>query len=98
MFQTMQLLFPTADAQRPFSMLGLGDIVIPGITSILLWKLGAFIHLFAAIILSLFTNLLFIAPTMQVFLWHWHSALMSPEGSRASTSPAHLSGTQLVWV
>lgn len=26
-----QLLFPTADATRPFSMLGLGDIVIPGI-------------------------------------------------------------------
>uniref|UniRef100_M1AK49 Minor histocompatibility antigen H13 n=1 Tax=Solanum tuberosum TaxID=4113 RepID=M1AK49_SOLTU len=25
------LLFPTADAKRPFSMLGLGDIVIPGI-------------------------------------------------------------------
>ncbi|XBI43765.1 hypothetical protein VPH35_108496 [Triticum aestivum] len=25
------LLFPTADAARPFSMLGLGDIVIPGI-------------------------------------------------------------------
>lgn len=30
----LQLLFPTADAKRPFSMLGLGDIVIPGITSI----------------------------------------------------------------
>lgn len=27
----IKLLFPTADAQRPFSMLGLGDIVIPGI-------------------------------------------------------------------
>jgi minor histocompatibility antigen H13 len=26
----VQLLFPTADAARPFSMLGLGDIVIPG--------------------------------------------------------------------
>jgi len=26
----LQLLFPTADAVRPFSMLGLGDIVIPG--------------------------------------------------------------------
>ena len=25
-----QLLFPTADSARPFSMLGLGDIVIPG--------------------------------------------------------------------
>ncbi|KAJ4757165.1 Signal peptide peptidase family protein [Rhynchospora pubera] len=27
----IKLLFPTADATRPFSMLGLGDIVIPGI-------------------------------------------------------------------
>lgn len=27
----IKLLFPTADAVRPFSMLGLGDIVIPGI-------------------------------------------------------------------
>uniref|UniRef100_A0A9I9CHA4 Signal peptide peptidase n=1 Tax=Cucumis melo TaxID=3656 RepID=A0A9I9CHA4_CUCME len=27
----IKLLFPTADAARPFSMLGLGDIVIPGI-------------------------------------------------------------------
>ncbi|XP_019163968.1 PREDICTED: signal peptide peptidase [Ipomoea nil] len=27
----IKLLFPTADSQRPFSMLGLGDIVIPGI-------------------------------------------------------------------
>ncbi|KAF3653684.1 Signal peptide peptidase 1 [Capsicum annuum] len=27
----IKLLFPTADAKRPFSMLGLGDIVIPGI-------------------------------------------------------------------
>lgn len=27
---SMQLLFPTADSARPFSMLGLGDIVIPG--------------------------------------------------------------------
>ncbi|XP_015168289.1 signal peptide peptidase-like isoform X1 [Solanum tuberosum] len=27
----VMLLFPTADAKRPFSMLGLGDIVIPGI-------------------------------------------------------------------
>ncbi|XP_062024456.1 signal peptide peptidase [Rosa rugosa] len=27
----IKLLFPTADIQRPFSMLGLGDIVIPGI-------------------------------------------------------------------
>jgi hypothetical protein len=26
----LQLLFPTADSARPFSMLGLGDIVIPG--------------------------------------------------------------------
>jgi len=26
----LQLLFPTADSVRPFSMLGLGDIVIPG--------------------------------------------------------------------
>lgn len=25
-----QLLFPTSDLTRPFSMLGLGDIVIPG--------------------------------------------------------------------
>jgi hypothetical protein len=25
-----QLIFPTGDAARPFSMLGLGDIVIPG--------------------------------------------------------------------
>ncbi|XP_066321089.1 signal peptide peptidase 1-like [Miscanthus floridulus] len=28
---SIKLLFPTADAARPFSMLGLGDIVIPGI-------------------------------------------------------------------
>lgn len=27
----IKLLFPTADSSRPFSMLGLGDIVIPGI-------------------------------------------------------------------
>ncbi|MBA0844400.1 hypothetical protein Goarm_001500 [Gossypium armourianum] len=27
----IKLLFPTADSARPFSMLGLGDIVIPGI-------------------------------------------------------------------
>ncbi|KAI3807909.1 hypothetical protein L1987_23846 [Smallanthus sonchifolius] len=27
----IKLLFPTGDAARPFSMLGLGDIVIPGI-------------------------------------------------------------------
>ncbi|GAB2232744.1 hypothetical protein Drorol1_Dr00011794 [Drosera rotundifolia] len=27
----IKLLFPTADVKRPFSMLGLGDIVIPGI-------------------------------------------------------------------
>ncbi|AES58785.2 signal peptide peptidase isoform X2 [Medicago truncatula] len=27
----IKLLFPTADSKRPFSMLGLGDIVIPGI-------------------------------------------------------------------
>lgn len=27
----IKLLFPTSDTQRPFSMLGLGDIVIPGI-------------------------------------------------------------------
>lgn len=27
---SLQLLFPTADSARPFSMLGLGDIVIPG--------------------------------------------------------------------
>ncbi|XP_074574989.1 signal peptide peptidase 2-like [Curcuma longa] len=27
----IKLLFPTSDAERPFSMLGLGDIVIPGI-------------------------------------------------------------------
>ncbi|KAK8288595.1 hypothetical protein V6Z12_D07G135700 [Gossypium hirsutum] len=27
----IKLLFPTADSTRPFSMLGLGDIVIPGI-------------------------------------------------------------------
>ena len=27
----MQLLFPTANALRPYSMLGLGDIVIPGL-------------------------------------------------------------------
>ena len=26
----LQLLFPTSDSARPFSMLGLGDIVIPG--------------------------------------------------------------------
>jgi minor histocompatibility antigen H13 len=26
-----QLIFPTGDVARPFSMLGLGDIVIPGI-------------------------------------------------------------------
>lgn len=30
MFNLLQLLFPTSDAARPFSMLGLGDIVIPG--------------------------------------------------------------------
>lgn len=29
----LQLLFPTSDSARPFSMLGLGDIVIPGIMS-----------------------------------------------------------------
>jgi hypothetical protein len=28
-----QLLFPTGDALRPYSMLGLGDIVIPGMFS-----------------------------------------------------------------
>jgi minor histocompatibility antigen H13 len=27
----IKLIFPTGDAARPFSMLGLGDIVIPGI-------------------------------------------------------------------
>lgn len=27
---TVQLIFPTGDVTRPFSMLGLGDIVIPG--------------------------------------------------------------------
>ncbi|KAL4299616.1 hypothetical protein AHAS_Ahas17G0118700 [Arachis hypogaea] len=27
----IKLLFPTADSARPFSMVGLGDIVIPGI-------------------------------------------------------------------
>ncbi|KAE8691009.1 Signal peptide peptidase isoform 5 [Hibiscus syriacus] len=27
----IKLLFPTADSARPFSMLGLGDIVIPGL-------------------------------------------------------------------
>ncbi|KAK7278753.1 hypothetical protein RJT34_23789 [Clitoria ternatea] len=27
----IKLLFPTSDSARPFSMLGLGDIVIPGI-------------------------------------------------------------------
>ncbi|XP_039015367.1 signal peptide peptidase 2-like [Hibiscus syriacus] len=27
----IKLLFPTADSARPFSMLGLGDIVIPGV-------------------------------------------------------------------
>ncbi|XP_026402345.1 signal peptide peptidase-like isoform X2 [Papaver somniferum] len=27
----VKLLFPTADAARPYSMLGLGDVVIPGI-------------------------------------------------------------------
>ncbi|KAG6493023.1 hypothetical protein ZIOFF_047996 [Zingiber officinale] len=27
----IKLIFPTSDAERPFSMLGLGDIVIPGI-------------------------------------------------------------------
>ncbi len=26
-----QLIFPTGDVARPFSMLGLGDIVIPGL-------------------------------------------------------------------
>ncbi|PNX91774.1 signal peptide peptidase-like protein, partial [Trifolium pratense] len=31
----IKLLFPTADLKRPFSMLGLGDIVIPGGTLIL---------------------------------------------------------------
>uniref|UniRef100_A0A0E0DRV6 Uncharacterized protein n=1 Tax=Oryza meridionalis TaxID=40149 RepID=A0A0E0DRV6_9ORYZ len=30
-FTPVMLLFPTGDAARPFSMLGLGDIVIPGI-------------------------------------------------------------------
>ncbi|AQK67870.1 Signal peptide peptidase [Zea mays] len=29
----IKLLFPTADAERPFSMLGLGDIVIPVISA-----------------------------------------------------------------
>jgi hypothetical protein len=27
----VQLIFPTGDVARPFSMLGLGDIVIPGL-------------------------------------------------------------------
>lgn len=27
---SMQLLFPTGDASKPYSLLGLGDIVIPG--------------------------------------------------------------------
>lgn len=33
MLRILQLLFPTADAARPFSMLGLGDIVIPGMNN-----------------------------------------------------------------
>lgn len=37
----MQLLFPTADLIRPFSMLGLGDIVIPGrMTLLMYWCLS----------------------------------------------------------
>jgi minor histocompatibility antigen H13 len=33
----LQLLFPTADLKRPFSMLGLGDIVIPGRMTLLMY-------------------------------------------------------------
>ena len=38
---SLQLLFPTADTARPYSMLGLGDIVIPGKVEPLsgLWRL-----------------------------------------------------------
>jgi hypothetical protein len=46
-------LFPTADAARPYSMLGLGDIVIPG-------KVEPFKWMYAVFYLSMKVNLWFV--------------------------------------
>ncbi|XLU22966.1 hypothetical protein S245_059032, partial [Arachis hypogaea] len=40
------LLFPTADSARPFSMLGLGDIVIPVRLTCLLMRLDLSTYFF----------------------------------------------------
>jgi hypothetical protein len=59
-----QLLFPTADAARPFSMLGLGDIVIPGQYES--FFVACYVHMlyyrmFGLVIGAALSNLLFIS-------------------------------------
>ncbi|XLT00965.1 hypothetical protein HN51_050316 [Arachis hypogaea] len=50
----IKLLFPTADSARPFSMVGLGDIVIPGrLTCLLMY----FLQMYPAFCSSIFLAL-----------------------------------------
>ncbi|XLT00966.1 hypothetical protein HN51_050317 [Arachis hypogaea] len=65
------LLFPTADSARPFSMLGLGDIVIPVRLTCLLMRLDLstyfffyFSLLFLAFAYDVMPALLYIVPAV----------------------------------